>query len=69
MQKPVDGPLRGDRSDKDVHHLSLDRPLHAALARITGGVSVLLASDYGASTTGEIVHADAGFHVAGMVLH
>jgi len=34
-----------------------------------GRVSVLLASDYGASITGEIVHADAGFHVAGMVLH
>jgi enoyl-[acyl-carrier protein] reductase I len=34
-----------------------------------GRVSVLLASDYAASITGEIVHADAGFHVAGMVLH
>lgn len=34
-----------------------------------GRVSVLLASDYAASITGEIVHADAGFHVAGMIFH
>ena len=34
-----------------------------------GRVSVLLASDYGASITGEVLHADAGFHVAGMVFH
>lgn len=34
-----------------------------------GRVSVLLASDYATSITGEIVHADAGFHVAGMVFH
>lgn len=34
-----------------------------------GRVSVLLASDYGTSITGEILHADAGFHVEGMVLH
>lgn len=37
MQKPVDGPLRGDQPDADIHHQSLDRPLYAALARITGG--------------------------------
>jgi enoyl-[acyl-carrier protein] reductase I len=29
----------------------------------------LLASDYATSITGETVHADAGFHVAGMVFH
>jgi len=34
-----------------------------------GRVSVMLASDYSASVTGEVVHADAGFHVAGMVFH
>ena len=34
-----------------------------------GRVAVVLASDYAASITGEIVHADAGFHVAGMVFH
>ena len=34
-----------------------------------GRVAVVLASDYAASVTGEIVHADAGFHVAGMVFH
>ena len=34
-----------------------------------GRVSVVLASDYAASVTGEIVHADAGFHVSGMIFH
>ncbi len=34
-----------------------------------GRVAVVLASDYAASITGEIIHADAGFHVAGMVFH
>jgi enoyl-[acyl-carrier protein] reductase I len=34
-----------------------------------GRVSVLLASDFGASITGEVIHADAGFHVAGMIFH
>ncbi|MGR3291929.1 MAG: enoyl-ACP reductase FabI [Paracoccaceae bacterium] len=31
-----------------------------------GGTAVFLASDYGAHTTGEIVHVDGGFHVMGM---
>ena len=31
-----------------------------------GGTAVWLASDYGACTTGEIVHIDGGFHVMGM---
>lgn len=34
-----------------------------------GRVSLLLASDYGAAITGEIVHVDAGYHVSGMVVH
>lgn len=34
-----------------------------------GRVAVMLASDYSASVTGEILHADAGFHVAGMIFH
>ena len=34
-----------------------------------GRVAVVLASDYAASITGEIIHTDAGFHVAGMVFH
>jgi len=34
-----------------------------------GRVAVVLGSDYAASITGEVVHADAGFHVAGMVIH
>ena len=32
-----------------------------------GGTAVYLVSDYGASTTGEIVHVDGGYHVLGMV--
>ena len=31
-----------------------------------GGTAVYLASDYGACTTGEIIHVDGGYHVMGM---
>ncbi|MEM0937280.1 MAG: SDR family oxidoreductase [Pseudomonadota bacterium] len=31
-----------------------------------GGTAVYLASDYGASTSGEIIHVDGGYHVLGM---
>lgn len=34
-----------------------------------GRVAVVLASDYASSITGEVLHADAGFHVEGMVFH
>jgi enoyl-[acyl-carrier protein] reductase I len=34
-----------------------------------GRVAVMLASDYTSAITGEIVHVDAGFHVAGMIFH
>lgn len=34
-----------------------------------GKVAVILASEHAASITGEIIYADAGYHVAGMVLH
>ena len=34
-----------------------------------GRVALLLASDYTSAITGEILHADAGFHVEGMVFH
>lgn len=38
---------------------------NATLASV-GGTAVYLASDYGACTTGEIVHVDGGYHVLGM---
>lgn len=34
-----------------------------------GRVALMLASDYAAGITGEIVHVDAGYHIAGMVFH
>jgi enoyl-[acyl-carrier protein] reductase I len=34
-----------------------------------GKTALILASDYAASITGEVLHADAGFHVEGMVFH
>jgi len=42
-------------------------PLRAnATLESIGGTAVYLASDYGACTTGEIIHVDGGFHVLGM---
>lgn len=127
---------RGEGRPGDLRPFSLDRPLHAAAARLTGGISpaaleasvrylahelgprgvrvnaisagavktraasgiehfdellgetmrkaplrrtvdacevgrtaLLLASDYAAAITGEILHVDAGFHIEGMVFH
>ena len=37
-----------------------------ATLEAVGGTAVYLASDYGAFTTGEIVHVDGGYHVLGM---
>jgi enoyl-[acyl-carrier protein] reductase I len=70
------GPIR-TRAASGIEHfdeLLSEAALKAPLRRTidaceVGRVAVLLASDYGASITGEIVHADAGFHVAGMVFH
>jgi enoyl-[acyl-carrier protein] reductase I len=45
----------------------LNAPLRQnATLEAVGGTAVYLASDYGASTTGEIVHVDGGYHVLGM---
>ena len=56
--------------DELLAESSAKAPLRRAVdACEVGRVGVLLASDYGASITGEIVHADAGFHVAGMIFH
>jgi enoyl-[acyl-carrier protein] reductase I len=47
-------------------HTEDNAPLraNATLAAI-GGTAVWLCSDYGACTTGEVVHVDGGFHVLG----
>ena len=45
----------------------LNAPLRQnATLEAVGGTAVYLASDYGACTTGEIVHVDGGYHVIGM---
>lgn len=70
------GPIK-TRAASGVEHfdeLLAEAAEKAALRRTVdaceiGRVSVLLASDYGTSITGEIVHADAGYHIEGMVLH
>ncbi len=42
-------------------------PLRAnATLEAVGGTAVYLASDFGACTTGEIIHVDGGYHVLGM---
>jgi enoyl-[acyl-carrier protein] reductase I len=48
-------------------HTEENAPLRAnATLEAVGGTAVWLASDWGACTTGEIVHVDGGFHVLGM---
>ena len=50
-------------------HTEANAPLraNATLAAI-GGTAVWLVSEYGACTTGEIIHVDGGYHVLGMPL-
>jgi len=40
-----------------------------ATAEEVGKMALVLVSDLAAATTGEVVHVDAGFHIAGMVFH
>ncbi len=48
-------------------HTEANAPLRAnATLEAVGGTAVWLASDYGACTTGEIIHVDGGYHVLGM---
>ncbi|MCF1708632.1 SDR family oxidoreductase [Tabrizicola sp. J26] len=48
-------------------HTESNAPLRSnATLEAVGGTAVWLASDYGAFTTGEVVHVDGGFHVLGM---
>ncbi len=52
---------------KTYRHTELNAPLgcNATLDSV-GGAAVFLASDYGAHTTGEILHVDSGYHVMGL---
>jgi enoyl-[acyl-carrier protein] reductase I len=48
-------------------HTEANAPLRAnATLEAIGGTAVWLCSEYGACTTGEIVHVDGGYHVLGM---
>jgi enoyl-[acyl-carrier protein] reductase I len=48
-------------------HTEANTPLRAnATLQAIGGTAVWLCSDYGACTSGEIVHVDGGYHVLGM---
>ncbi|MDH5798289.1 MAG: enoyl-ACP reductase, partial [Paracoccaceae bacterium] len=52
---------------KTFRHAEANAPLRAnATLESIGGTAVWLASDYGSSTTGEIVHVDGGYHIMGM---
>ena len=47
-------------------HTEANAPLRAnATLEAIGGTAAWLCSDYGASTTGEVVHVDGGYHVLG----
>ena len=52
---------------RTFRHTGENAPLRVnpTLAAV-GGTAVWLASDYGACTTGEVVHVDGGYHVLGM---
>jgi enoyl-[acyl-carrier protein] reductase I len=48
-------------------HTEDNSPLRSnATLEAIGGTAVWLCSDYGACTTGEIIHVDGGYHVLGM---
>lgn len=48
-------------------HTEANAPMRAnATLEAIGGTAVYLLSDYGACTTGEIIHVDGGYHVLGM---
>ncbi|MEZ5684525.1 MAG: enoyl-ACP reductase [Paracoccaceae bacterium] len=52
---------------KTYRHTEANAPLRSnATLESVGGTAVYLCSDYGASTTGEIVRVDGGYHVLGM---
>ncbi|WP_426032960.1 SDR family oxidoreductase [Cypionkella sp. TWP1-2-1b2] len=48
-------------------HTEANAPLRSnATLEAIGGTAVYLCSDYGACTSGEIIHVDSGYHVLGM---
>jgi enoyl-[acyl-carrier protein] reductase I len=48
-------------------HTEENAPLRSnATLEAIGGTAVWLCSDYGACTSGEIIHVDSGFHILGM---
>ena len=52
---------------KTFRHAEANAPLRSnATLDSIGGTAAYLASDYGASTTGEVVHVDGGYHIMGM---
>ena len=52
---------------RTFRHTEANAPLGAnATLEAIGGTAAYLASDYGASTTGEIIMVDGGFHILGM---
>ncbi len=52
---------------KTFRHAEANAPLRTnATLESVGGTAVYLASDYGAHTTGEIIHVDGGYHIMGM---
>ena len=52
---------------KTFRHAEGNAPLRTnATLESVGGTAVYLASEYGAHTTGEIIHVDGGYHVMGM---
>ncbi len=52
---------------KTFRHAEANAPLRAnATLETIGGTAAWLASPYGASTSGEIIHVDGGYHIMGM---
>ncbi|CTQ31614.1 enoyl-ACP reductase FabI [Jannaschia rubra] len=52
---------------KTFRHAETNAPMRAnATLEAIGGTALYLCSDAGASTTGEVIHVDGGYHVMGM---
>ena len=52
---------------KTFRHAEANAPMRAnATLETIGGTAAYLASPYGASTSGEIIHVDGGYHIMGM---
>jgi len=70
------GPVR-TRASSGIAHLDelLDESARRAAERRlasaeeVGRMALVLVSDLATATTGEVLHVDAGFHIAGMVFH